>query len=458
MIRFAKHTLFFWALLLPLACIPDSGPGPQEAEEIQLDRALLSMPQSVSRPQTASRPTPAPGDNASSPRGTFGALADIYNPVREWFNPLANKALNFSRNLLQNMTDNIFSNKQLMQRLSDVGLVELTFDKDTQKARITRRDSTFELELWVIDSGVWLKHLNAVFVKNDTRLRGTVYVLDDTAGSGPQPLYRIEFDTEDPELGHIMELRATDLDYDDPDLAAYEDDYNIADRLWLKAYQKDDIFSIAANVYFKNIDIEREADFYPYVMKILNDGSPYVFGRTTVTANYIYRGTVEVIPDRGAVELALTPAAQTETDYVFSDYSIGSIYREAISNWIKSAVEDNVPLTTLLNTILEDTGSDLVLSDASPTDDIFNALSTIKDYFAARGESIQSINDILFIIKLQNPAYFDAESGFVGNDLIRRPDWADNLPVFDQINVLSSAEVSSDSFLFTMPGSANPDF
>ena len=87
-------------------------------------------------------------------------------------------------------------------------------------------------------------------------------------------------------------------------------------------------------MYYTNVTIEEQSEFYTYFMTVLNGGEPFVPGTTVVNANYIYRGAVDRDENRGAVDLALVPAANDEVTTIFTDYSMGRIYKESIAAYL----------------------------------------------------------------------------------------------------------------------------
>ena len=111
-------------------------------------------------------------------------------------------------------------------------------------------------------------------------------------------------------------------------------------------------------------------------------------------------------------------AVVEEIENIFTDYSMAALYKEAASLWIKNATQDGVPLIERINIILLASGSDLQISASSDSDEIFNALVIVKEFFDETGRGDNAIEEILFVLNLVNPGYFNAISGFVGNDEI----------------------------------------
>ena len=430
-------------------------------EEISLKKAIIEIPRAVNARQSqqeAGALRTALRDTTDVESVILASLRDIYNPVREEFNPMASMAIEFTKELLNQIDTNIFGNENIMRKLYNDGIVEVTFDNETQKARMTKQDNTFTLEQWISISDTWLKLMDISFSKDEDRYQGTIYTRAEQIDPADRPEYRFDFDTADPELGQTMELRMMNIDFDDPDIDEYRDDYNIGKKLWMKASQDNATFYISANIYFERVDLNPDAGFYEYYMWVLNDENQYVPGETNVHANYIYRGAVQVDDDNGAVDLALVPAMNSEVQTVFDNYSIGNIYREAIAEWVRKDPGDEYVPLEVINYVLEQGGADIQITESSSTDDIFTAIEAVKEILEESGERNNFLESILFVIQIVNPGYFETDYGFVGNDEIRRPEWADAIPPFDHLEVLPAAEVSSAGFTVAMPNDTDPDF
>ncbi len=445
-------------ILLSLSC-RQQGENP-ESEEISFDKVLVTLPEAVNAPdgngQTGEEGTPPVKTTVDD---MLESIRNIYNPVRDWYNPLAAAAIDQTNLLLQEIEKNIFQNPDLMKIIYAEGVFEHTDDNATQKGRITYNENTYRVEFWISLEQTWLKHLDVEFTKEGERYFGRIFIREQQANPENRPEFRIDFDTRDPSLQQqVMELRIVNLDYDDPAVDDFTEDYNIPTKLWLKARQDNETFYSAANVYFKKLHQEENSDFYPYFMTILNNGDPYVYGSTLVNANYIYRCAVDLVADRGAVDLALVPEAIDETATIFADYSIGHIYKEAFAEYIRKDAIDDTPLTELMNIMLTQAGSNIELSETSTTEEIFEALVVIQEYYEKQGEDTEAFDTLLFIVKLVNPGYFDAQTGFVGNDEILAPEWSSDVPAFADFELLSAADVAGDNFTVVMPDDGPPDF
>ncbi len=437
-----------------ISCISDPG-DPPETREINLDKALLDLPSAVNAPQSGS--DPGQGSRSiivhTAEDTALAVIGTIYNPVRDVYNPLASEIIRFTNQLIAEMDTSLFSNDQVIDTLKSDGVVELTFDDQSQKARMTLDNATYTVESWKKIQNAWLKILDIRFSKNSGRYVGTIHARDEQLDAVHRPEFRIDFDTSDPEVGQVMELRVINLDYDDPAVTEEWESFNIPHKLWLKATQDDNSFYIAANVFYRNIYLNGD-QFTPYLMSVLNDNEPYIPGVTRVDANYIYRGAVNVGLNVGAVDLALVPEDTEDTGTIFSLYSMATIYKEAVAAWVK----DNATIIEGLNFILDEVGAGFQISADSGVDEIFSALTLAGQYFEEQGYSDETIDAVLFVVQLTNPGYFDSVSGFVGNDSIRRPLWADAVPAYEFLKVRSAAEISSDTFTVVMPDDVGPDF
>ncbi len=443
-------------LVFSLLCCDRHDPKPEQGK-IQLDDTLLSLPEAVSAPaQSGSHG----GDNESaaaariSEQAVLDEIAAIYNPVRDTYNPLAAEAIAFTQDLLKSIQTSIFSNQLLMDILDKTGIILWTSDSGSEKIQVSALEQGYVIELWE-EPGSWVKVLDMRFTKEQQRYAGTIYARDLKGDAYGSPLYRLTFDTEDPGRGHLMELRAANLDSGD---ASQDSAKNIPAALWLEVSQDNSTFYMSGNISYTNVAVAEGSAFYPYLMSILSGGKDFVDGETSVAANYIYRGAVVRADNRGAVDLALAPASDNSTDGLFESWSVAALYREAIAEWIRAGTLDGEALTEVLNRILSRADSDITVSPDSTTQEIFDALEDIKSHLADRSANTDDIDNILFIVQLGNPGYFDAQSGFIGNNDIRTPLWAAVIPAYDHLPVLPAAALADSAHTLTMPDDTGPGF
>lgn len=449
-----RAILIFSVIVFSLLCCDRDAP-PPEQEKIRLDDTLFSLPEAVSAPAQSGAHG---GDNESAAaariteQAVLNEIAALYNPVRETYNPLAAEAIGITRELLSSIQSTVFSDQFLMNLLQKAGVIFWTSDNASEKIQVSTQEEGYVIELWR-HTDSWSKVLDMRFTKKQKRYTGTIFVRDtQKCDVYRAPLYRLSFDTGDSGRGHLMELRAVNLD------TLQDSVNNIPTALWLEVSQDNSTFYMAGNIRYTNVSIAEESAFYPYLMSILNGPDDFLDGHTNVAANYIYRGAVVRADNRGAVDLALVPASDNSTEDLFDTWSIAALYREAIAEWIRSGTLDGEPLTAILNRILDQTDSDITISSASTTQEIFDALKDIKSRLEDRRFDAGDIDNILFIVELGNPGYFNAQSGFIGNNDIRTPSWASGVPSFDNISVLPPAALGETVYSITMPEDRDPDF
>ncbi len=418
-------------------------------EEISLSKATLDLPSSINEPETRSI------TRSESPL-IINALKHLYDPIREEYNPMASQAIDYIKNILLLIDENIFHSREIMTSLIRDNFYELPFTDDNSTEnmlRVTRNENDYEVEMWKKAESAWIKYLNIAFTVNRDNLNGIIYLSEPSLVQEKNVLYKIIFNTDD-SCGHSLELSAINLDYSEgADLSE-----NIADRLWLKICKSSNSFYISANVHYTHVNLGNSTGFDDYVMAQLYDGS-YIPGTTVVNANYIYSGAVNLTNGNGAVSLALVPESDNSTSEIFDEYSIGNIYKEAIVEWIKEATdtESGKPLIQVINDVLNQ-AEENIISVSSSSDEIFTALGQVQSYLETHGNTDNStLKEILFVVKLVNPGYFEKDNGFIGNDLINTPAWADLVPDFHAFPIKSAAELSGDSFIFEMPNDNPPD-
>ena len=413
-----------------------------------LAEALIEFPAALVTSQAdASRVT----IKETTAEGITSYLDYLYKPVRSTYNPLALSAVEFVETVLDAVETKIFAEGSIRRALETSGSWTVKNNTNTEAHRVTRSEGDYTVETWKIIDSAWLKTLHLEFGEAAGAYRGTVIAVKDTPGLSERPIYEVTFDTNDATFGQVTEVRAVKIKYDDGIHP------NIARKLWLKAWQTDNDFFVAANIHYTHVNIQTDSPFYDEFMTELGQQA----GTDTVNASYIYRGSVDIDTEQGAVSLALVPEGLAGVETVFTDYSIGELYKRAISDWVRTDPDaESTPtqkLISVINNILTAVGADLI--DTTSTDDeIFAALEATKSYLDSAGQSSNDLNAILFVVKAVNPGYYDAISGFVGTEALNKPTWAGDVPAHDQSIDVSAAVIAADTYTVVMPAPAEPDF
>jgi len=418
-----------------------------------LGDALLGFPAALAEPSATFSYVTESFSIKTTPADITGYLDYLYRPVRSTYNPLAAQAIGFVDNLLEGVETNIFGNQVVMAALADTGEWASYNQAETEAYRVTQSALTYTVEIWKTVDAQGLKILDLEFTDTGSNYRGTAIAVSDTLGLSERPTYQVDFDTADAVLGKYVELRAVNIQ---PVTSAA----NIPRKLWLKAWQDGDGFFVSANIHYVQVDIETTSPFRTQFMEQL--GAP----AADVQASYIYRGAVDVTTDHGGVSLGLVPASvgTTDTATLFTDYSIGAIYKTAIAAWIRTnptitTSTGDQALITVINDILVFYGQDaLAINTGSNEADIFTALQAVKAILDGGGASSADLDAILFVVKVVNPGYYDGTAGFVGTEELGKPSWAADVPALSGDVGVSAAAIADAAFTVTMPPPAHPDF
>ena len=201
------------------------------------------------------------GTTAVSVKATTSAdvtayLDYLYKPVRDAYNPMARSAIGYVETLLEAVEANIFGERSIRRALDTDGSWAGKNNTKTEAYRVTKRELNYKVEIWKIVDAQWLKTLHLDFYKAGEVYRGTATAVDDTAGLAERPRYKVIFDTNDATYGQVTELRATNINFADGA------DPNIARKLWLKAWETDGNFFIAANIHYIHVNVEIQSPYY----------------------------------------------------------------------------------------------------------------------------------------------------------------------------------------------------
>lgn len=410
-------------------------------KEISLSKVILDLPSAISAPEARQ------DRREIGPGVILYTIKKLYSPIRDEFNPLAAQALDYTKNILFIIDENIFHNRAIMAKINRDNLFETELNDNGTEGwlRVSKDENTYIVELWQKSGSDWNKVLYVEFTLSNTVYTGTLYTALPVQGSEQDVLYKIDFNTADA-CGHSMAVSIINLEYGEN----YAE--NIPSRIWLKVCQSGNAFYAAGNRYTLNVDMGHDLGFRDEVMDLLYDGD-YVAGTTVVNANYIYTAAVDLAGGNGAASVALVPETDNSTTEMFDIYSVGHIYKEAVAEWIKNTTDPD--LVQIINTVLDEAGQTSI-TENSDTDTIFEALKQVKDYLEGQDKDHETLDGILFVVQLVNPGYFEKESGFIGNDLINTPDWAEDIPDFYPFTIKSAAALAGDEFSFEIPDENPP--
>lgn len=430
--------------------------------EPALGDALIKMPEAL---------TPAGGGTAAvqsraadAEQAVFDHVQSLFTPVRDAYNALAYDAIEFTRQMLEQIDQGVFADETIMDYLEANGAIVFWNAEESAVTEVTRSDDgiTYTVRTWVKVSEVWTKNMEIELDRAGDHLAGVVIVRGESSADESRPIYQIDFDNADPSRDGALttEVRAVNLAYglledDEPD-----NDMNRADKLWLLAYQNDSTFQIAANVFYLDVEVEDDPEFGQYYMPVLNNGQvdPYTHGAPGVHGCYSYIGAFLDSEDesRGKLNLALVPANYTGTESIFDEYSVAATYAEAVGNYVRDpGGEIQSPINAFLayhrdELQTPDTPADV--DTETSTEDVFTVIEFVEANLADGDDGKELLQELLFVTRLTNPAYFDASEAdsFVGTQDLRSPDWADDLPEFELEVEVDQSELPE--LTVTMPG------
>lgn len=427
--------------------------------------SLVSFPDSLAGDTTSAQVQSA---STVEPQADATATLDyvdyVYTPVRDAYNPIAQSAIDFVAETLQSLEENVLSNGFLMNRLDNQGVISGYEENDTRAWRVTKDEGEiYTVELWAQTDGVWTKELHMDVESSGEGWKGTIVARGGDNDSGNRPLYEVVFDANDPDRGKITTLRAVDLQsYDAADPQRSE---NVPTKLWMEAFEAEDTFSVNAAINYTHIDIEDASPFREEFLDVIeNDGSDG-FTSSNLVASYVYQGIASLTADRGAVSLALVPSNVDSNESIFTDFSYGSIYTQAIGDWTRTNpnVDDaGENLINAVNWYLARAGNPVPdISTASTDAEVFAAFEAIRDWADSAGEDTSDLDAILFVVEVVNPGYY-ISTGFVGTAALETPSWAGELAAsqndFNGSVGVTAQEIAGDGFSVQMEGPAEPDF
>lgn len=379
----------------------------------------------------------------------------VYAPVRETYNPLADQALAYINELFSTLDSDVFDSYYIMRDLNDKGICKGTSADQSEKYFITKVDNAYTVQLWKLVDRVWVKTLHLTLTKSESDYSGTAYARAASVSSD-RTEYRLDFNTADPDYSQVVEISAINIE---PDDAAEEE---IPRKLWLKAWEKDSAFFIAANVFYIRVNIEENSPYRTQFMALLEGDDP-----DNIKGSYMYTAAVSLAAEGteyAGANLALVGESVTDNTAIFTDNSVGALYKEGIAAWLRTDPDNSSggKIVTDINAILVNGGqSAYVIADpaTATTADIFTALRKTKDLLDLSATANAELDAVLFVVKLVNPGYYDA-TGFIGTEELDKPDWAAQVPAFPEESAISptAADIAADTFTVTMPQDTEPNF
>ncbi|MFP4362718.1 MAG: hypothetical protein ACLFR1_02485 [Spirochaetia bacterium] len=443
------------------------GPGDDtttdETSQLDISNVLLEIPSTFSSYQSTRS-----GDSAGE-ETVLDHVQYIYNPVRNTYNVIASRAIDVVDAYLDAVDANILSIPSTMDALEESGEIsgpmeELDANGNSQTYYISKTDNTYQVIISSVfdtqDGERELRNTQIDFTKEEERIYGTVSVRTPVLLPEERVEYQIDFDTADPDYGQVIELTVTSLDNDSDNSSKTE---NIPTRLWLKAYQLENIFYIAGTVYYTDVIVEEDSPYQDIFMSELDPDGTWASGDAPISAGiYTYQGAADVSdPDAtsGLVNLATVPFHYTGTD-VFTQYSMGALYKRVIAEWIKSDTETDMNDTEegvqtvleIVNNALSAYESTISISDTSENDQVFSALQELYTFLDNdENQDPGDLGIIIAVTKITNPGYFGHDS-FVGTEDLARPSWADDFSGLTLPDPMSAADIQADTFSVVFQG------
>jgi hypothetical protein len=185
-------------------------------------------------------------------------------------------------------------------------------------------------------------------------------------GDVPNLMIRMDFNTRDQTNGHTMDVKITGI--------ATE----VFTSMTLYAAEKDGLVSVSGNVYIPSMP----------------DDELFMMGQSR---NYVFVASADREDNIAVLEVALPDSSIITTDMIFSTYSVGDIYKEAVYNYLTTVD------TTLLG-ILNDYFCEPDITDADTLEACVDGIST----------SDEGVDAIRFAFDMENPVYLN-EDGYVAN-------------------------------------------
>jgi len=202
---------------------------------------------------------------------------------------------------------------------------------------------------------------------------------------GSSATSKIQFIFDSSTSPKMMEMKITDM---------FSSDASGPKNAQLKVTQSSNhVITLWGNYYFQNMDM-----FEDTTGDTAQDRN-YVFAAT----GYDETGQSAVNKNKAILNLSLPLSSVTTTTGMWTDYSVSAVFVDKIKEvWIDMGLTDTtIDLWTGLNT-----------SATSIVDYTYNDVINVLEWASANDGTGDSLDDLIFVTKMVNPAYFDS-TGFV---------------------------------------------
>ncbi len=388
-----KIFIFITALLLTLAvtACSDDDKNKSDAAEETIDNAIISLPSCISASTDTAR-------SVKISKSASAALDEVYEGIRE------------NVGAIDRWTGTIKELLKDIYRLTGFGSsgdwsdntptagdpVRVVWGPDTENGYTTK------VELYWTGYSVKGFEAYVTINKKERTAKGIITwdfrYIDDPETANDNLIAQFIFDsTAEPKT---LEVKATGMD--NAGLAKEPD------KGWVKATLDDShVFTLWGNYYFQGI-------------KLLDDSAAEDRNYVFAVAGYDEVGLNSGHINKAILNLSVPLAAQTDISDMWANDSIGEIFKYEICDRLKLIWIDALTTDTIGGmeaAIGLDISGNVGIGDATNiidlTDDQVVAILEFVAASAPTNISAGDISNLLFVMDLVNPAYFD-ESGFVG--------------------------------------------
>ncbi len=373
----------------------------------RLDKVLQAMPEAISEP-SASRALEAGEYN-----GQYGLFAPAVAA-----NQMAKSAMEFSKGILDSIYTNVLADENLWRLLTSVGEIEHSGVKDNKafRAKITKDDLYYSVQWWDASVSPELKVLHLEFNQNESSLEG--FLVGRFQGDAAEKTAFVRVDFLTASLNEPGECTVSISG-----LASFEaGDVNIPASAKIRLSKDADGFTtVSGNILFNGIFASTD-ELAPFYRWYLDSQFAAAEPANPMKGNYVYRAMAK--DGYAALDLGLVKEnSLADAATAFSDYSISSIVSASICEYLR---------------------------DTNPG--VFGG-ETDESILGMIAINAASYPELVFVLSLDNPAYFSDAEGFVGtagNPSEVPPVVVSYGPLLGDLPMIPATEVNSE-FEVSMP-------
>ena len=132
--------------------------------------------------------------------GILTHVGYIYEPIRQYYNPLAEAGVELAREFVTSVENDIFSDQAVMDQLNELGTINAydtgSAETATEAYAVAKDNDTYTVEVWSRSNttDAWIKVLYMTIAPSGSSYKGTITIRTGDEGTPEGQLFKVDYD------------------------------------------------------------------------------------------------------------------------------------------------------------------------------------------------------------------------------------------------------------------------